>query len=614
MLTRPWMLLAALASAAFISAPAAAGREDFKPGYPPPEKNLAVEFDAPGVVRAQIAIAIPSLREDLRYELGTDEHGLVTGGIYVPPGDEARVEVVAFDARGEAIYKGAGIAFVDKELTPEFQVPLEGQKFDGSPPQVRFGSNLLTAGIVGEVDDLLRVQLTLVDPYGTRLPYTPDDFEWRLPKDFPEIKYSCFNGQLCILEWKPTLEQQTIYLCLKLKPWPCITTPPQDYRGPYKSVAVGRNHTCAITRDDDVRCWGDNLRGQLGAPTTALCFGMACSPDPIPVTCPANAVCKFKALAAGGDHTCAVDTRGKAWCWGQDGSEAVGEPWFGSQPDFTHREVPAGTPLGAVVFDSIDTNFAHTCALSSTQDVFCWGANFSGELGTPPSFLANTTKATMIVNGNKYKSIATGSFHSCAIQTNGLLDCWGDNKNFQLTGNTNSSTFITVNPMIPMLTGRSVRRVAAGAVSTCAESSANNVICWGKPALSAPASTASNGYVALYASSSTSLATDSEDCVGGTMNCAQHCVTDNSGELHCGWWVSVPGNPPGGAQLSKVNKPWTDFGVDWVQTDVGPNHVCTLTSERDIWCCGKNDHGQFGTGTFANSVIDTTRPATRAKR
>lgn len=614
MSSRPWIILAALASAAFIATPAAAGGQDFKSDYFPLEKNLAVEFDAPGAVRAQIAIAIPSLREDLRYELGTDEHGVITGGIYIPPGDEAKVEVVAFDTNGETIYKGAGVAFVDQELTPEFQVPLEGKKVDGFPPQVRFGGNLLTAGIVGEVDDHLRVQMTLKDPLGNFVPYTPDDFEWRLPEGFPEIKYSCFNGQLCILEWKPTREQEVIYLCMKLKPYPCITTPPQDFRGPYKSVAVGRNHTCAITKDDDIRCWGDNLRGQLGAPTTTTCFGMACSLDPILVSCPPGAVCKFKSLAAGGDHTCAVDTSGKAWCWGQDGTEAAGEPWFGSQPDFTHREIPARTPLGAVVsFDAIDTGPGHSCALSSTQDIFCWGFNGSGQLGWPTSFITNTFKATLIPNGTKYQSIATGAMHSCAIQTSGLLDCWGDNTNFQLTGNVNGASFITVNSKVPLLTGRTVKRVGAGTSGTCAESSDNNVICWGKPAISAPASMRHPGYVALFASSSTSLATDSEDCLAGSANCSQHCVTDGAGELHCGWWVqgTVTGSP---AQLSKVKKPWTDYGVDWTQTDVGPNHVCTLTSERDIWCFGKNDHGQFGTGLVANSVIDTTKPATRAKR
>ncbi len=181
--------------------------------------------------------------------------------------------------------------------------------------------------------------------------------------------------------------------------------------------------------------------------------------------------------------------------------------------------------------------------MTTAQDIFCWGFNYSGQLGWPANLINITPQATMIANGTKYKSIATGMAHSCAIQVNGLLDCWGDNTQFQLTGNTNTAKFITVNSKIPLLTGKTVRRVAAGDSSTCAENSDNNTICWGKPARSAPATTRNQGFVALYASSSTSLATEMEDCAG-YQNCTQTCLTDTSGELLCRNWVNSA-TPPG---------------------------------------------------------------------
>ncbi len=64
--------------------------------------------------------------------------------------------------------------------------------------------------------------------------------------------------------------------------------------------------------------------------------------------------------------------------------------------------------------------------------------------------------------------------------------------------------------------------------------------------------------------------------------------------------------------LSPVKKPWTDYGVDYTQTDVGPNHACAVTSERDIWCWGMNDYGQFGTGAYSN--MDTWEPKIRTIR
>jgi hypothetical protein len=236
--TKLWAILTALASAT-IALPAAAGGVDFKSETFPLEKNLAVDIAAPGAVRVEIGISIPSLREELRYELGVDQQGQLSGGIYIPAGDSASIEVRAFDARGEAIYKGAGAAEIGKELTSEFRVPLEGRESQ-EPLYARFGTQLLTAGIVGGTDELLQVQVALLGAYGG-LEFSPEDLEWKLPDGFPEIKYSCFNGALCILEWKPTREQEVIAMCLKLKPQPCFEGPPPVQvrrRGPESHLRV----------------------------------------------------------------------------------------------------------------------------------------------------------------------------------------------------------------------------------------------------------------------------------------------------------------------------------------------------------------------------------------
>jgi alpha-tubulin suppressor-like RCC1 family protein len=606
MISNPFRYLLALAGAAACAGPAVAGGTDFKSDYLPLEKNLAFELDAPGAVSAQVSIAGEDLGEGLRFELGLDDHDNISGGVYAPPGDGRLVSVVIFNADGKPIYRGESVVDVDEELTPEFAVPL-GEKDSRHPLEARLGSRLLSAGIVGGDEELIKVQVALTDPYGRKIPFSPEDLYWELPDGFPEIKYSCFGGEACILEWKPTRQQEVIYLCMKLKPQPCVTIDPDDYRGPYKYVAVGRQHTCAITRDDDVRCWGDNGLGQLGTATSGTCIFNSCSLVPVPVTCPPGEICKFRALAAGGDHTCAVDRNGKAWCWGEDGV-ATGESSFGSLPNFTHRQIPAFSKGGNADFVAIDTSMGHTCALTSAQEVFCWGDNSTGQIGRPLSEFTFTTKATLISSGNLYKSVTTGALHSCAIQANGLLDCWGDNSRFQLTGNTNTAKFITVNSKIPLLNGKTVRRVAAGTSSTCAENSDNNAICWGKPSFNAPSSSANPGFIALAGSSSTSLATEMDDCAGGFQNCTQTCLTDSWGELLCRNWVL---NVTPGA-LAPMDKPWPDYGVDYTQVDVGPNHACAVTDERDIWCWGLNDFGQFGTGTF--SATDTLQPKTRTNR
>lgn len=598
-----WVILTAFASAAFISLPASAGGDDFKSDTFPLEKNLAVEIAAPGAIRAQIGISIPSLREELRFELSADQPGLLSGGIYIPPGESARIDVVAFDVRGEAIYKGAGAAEIGKELTHEFRVPLEGGDSKVAI-DARFGTQLLTAGVVGETDGRLQVQVALLDAYGAHVPFSPEDFVWKLPDGFPEIKYSCFGDSLCILEWKPTREQEVIAMCLKLQPEPCFEGTPPDHRGPYKYVAVGMNHTCALTVTDEIRCWGDNFTGQLGSPSPS-CGLRDCSKTPIAVQCPAGEVCKFRALAAGGDHTCAVDTNGKAWCWGEEFSPATGESSFGALPKHAHRRIPAFNDLGVPAnFVAIDTNLQHTCAVSAAQDVFCWGGNFSGQLGAPMAILSST-RAQLVRSGNRYKSVTAGTAHSCAVQaSNGLVDCWGDNSDFQLTGNVNSARFLTINSFVP-LTGRGVQFTASGETTTCAQVSNDDTVCWGKPSDNSPISSASPGFIALHASYARSMATDIDDYYGDR---ARICITELGGRLSCGHWKA--GAPP--PQLKQVPDPKGVVVISWTQVDVGPNHVCAVTQKQDVWCFGDNSWGQFGTG--AQSSARTDVPVTAANR
>lgn len=603
--TKVWVVLTALAGAACIALPAAAGERDFKSETFPLERNLAVDIAAPGAVRAQIDISIPSLREDLRFELGIDQQGQLAGGIYIPPGESAAIEIRAFDASGEAIYKGAGKAEIGKEFTSEFRVPLEGRESQG-PLYSRFGSQLLTAGIVGGTEELLQVGVALLDPYGP-VKFSPEDLMWKLPDGFPEIKYSCFNDQLCILEWKPTREQEAIALCLKLKPEPCFDGPPPDLRGSYKYVAVGQNHTCALTVSNEIRCWGDNWAGQLGAPSP-LCGIRDCSLVPIAVQCPAGEACKFRSLAAGGDHTCAVDTNGKAWCWGEDGTLATGDSSLGALPKHTHRRIPAFTDLGVPAdFVQIDTDFTHTCAVSAAQDVFCWGDNFFGQLGSPQA-IPSSTRALLIRSGNRYKSIVTGMSHSCAVQaSNGVVDCWGDNSQFQLTGNVNPAKFITINSKVP-LANRGLQFMAAGATITCGQASNDDTVCWGKPSANSPNNSASQGFVALRASYARSLATDVTECNGGFLNCSRICIADLGGDLSCAYWqAGVPWQ-----QLSQVPDPQGVVVISWTQVDVGPSHVCAVTTRGDVWCFGDNSWGQFGTGVFSN--MRTEKPVTAANR
>ena len=197
--------------------------------------------------------------------------------------------------------------------------------------------------------------------------------------------------------------------------------------------------------------------------------------------------------------------------------------------------------------------------------------------------------------------------HTCAIQTNGLLDCWGDNFDYQLSSNLPNAglngytMFATVNSKVPLLGGKSVYRIATGATNTCAENVNADIICWGSAQTFTPPNNSTPGFVALHYAYSTSMASDLDSCgsASAPSACTRTCATGLGGDLFCGQWISSV--PP---QLPMVPDPASDKFVSWRQVDVGRNHVCAVTSQQDVWCFGVNKFGQFGTNTFSMTRVD----------
>lgn len=82
------------------------------------------------------------------------------------------------------------------------------------------------------------------------------------------------------------------------------------------SVAVGGNHTCALTMAGAVLCWGDNTSGELGDGTTTQ------RQTPVPVSGLSSGVAS---IAAGYDFSCALTTIGGILCWGDNIQGQLGD-------------------------------------------------------------------------------------------------------------------------------------------------------------------------------------------------------------------------------------------------------------------------------------------------
>jgi hypothetical protein len=130
------------------------------------------------------------------------------------------------------------------------------------------------------------------------------------------------------------------------------------------------------------------------------------------------------ALAAGRAHSCAVTASGAVRCWGSNG---VGQLGDGST---VARPIPVavlGLPAPAVALAAGDD---HSCALLGNGSVYCWGANQSGQIG-PNAFQGSLTPVVVPI-GAPAVSITAGFAHSCARLAGGGAACWGSTFHGQL--------------------------------------------------------------------------------------------------------------------------------------------------------------------------------------
>jgi alpha-tubulin suppressor-like RCC1 family protein len=132
----------------------------------------------------------------------------------------------------------------------------------------------------------------------------------------------------------------------------------------FVQVSAGGGHTCGLTTDNRVYCWGFNSFGQLGDGTTIERL--------MPVVVGGGR--RFRQVSAGGGYTCAVNPFDVAFCWGSNSNGQLGD-------NTTTQRLSPARLAGGLRFRGVSTGGRHTCGVTTDDRAFCWGINGFGQLG-----------------------------------------------------------------------------------------------------------------------------------------------------------------------------------------------------------------------------------------
>ncbi|MEZ4461521.1 MAG: EGF domain-containing protein [bacterium] len=392
----------------------------------------------------------------------------------------------------------------------------------------------------------------------------------------------------------------------------------------YTQVIARHRHACAVTQSGAVECWGSDVSGSLAPPAGCQlpvpappeceigyvpsengCVDIdecleatVCDPNATCTNSPGSFACECNTgfmgdgfscapmptesvgLSAGTQHNCAIRS-GAIWCWGDNN--------YGQLGDGTNVSSPAAVQVGtATDWVEIASGSDHNCAINSAGQLWCWGANFGGELGNGMMDAGSSVPVRESTGASNWSKVTAGLTHTCALNTDGEIYCWGSGFSGQLgDGSTQSQT---ATPTRESTNATNWAAVKAGTDHTCALDTAGTLSCWGANFNGQ----LGDGNAGVDSAVPVAVPGGPWDkiALGGGHTCAT-----SDGALYC-WGSDIAGQIGiGVGSETPVSAP-TQVGTDtdWLTPVAGADMTCAIKTSGAFWCWGANFEGQLGLG------------------
>ena len=353
-----------------------------------------------------------------------------------------------------------------------------------------------------------------------------------------------------------------------------------------------QDHTCVILLDQTVSCWGENLSGQLGIGNNMK------QHSPVSVPGLTNII----KISLGTAHTCAINNTGSVWCWGFN---VYGQ--LGINNTFDQNSPVLVEALSNIV--EISLGEYHTCARNTTGAIFCWGHNQQGELGigaTSESEILPQFVNFPSSSSTNFTQIAVGGFHACAINEDKFCFCWGWNGHGQVgldPENNPQNIDKQITPVLLQGEQEPYKEVSLGYKHSCIIDVDDNLFCWGQNQYYeigkfVDENNDNDNDIKVYA-----LWFIKEKISKISLGKEHTCAINNTGHVFCWGQNNYINTLP----LQSTNYNRTDYSPISIQelsdiTDIslGTSHTCATNDTGSVFCWGENDRGQLGIGTFSD--------------
>jgi alpha-tubulin suppressor-like RCC1 family protein len=324
----------------------------------------------------------------------------------------------------------------------------------------------------------------------------------------------------------------------------------------------------------------------------------------------------FRYLDAGSYHSCGITTTEELYCWGYNGDGQAGDSVGGFKSYPSRVERPDR-------FRAVSGGRYHTCAVTLSGEVVCWGAARDGR--TSGGGIAT------------YQYVQAGEVHSCGITLTKQVWCWGYNREGE-TGRgllsdqeSPDSTLLPagwLSPLPPLF-----RSVSVGAMFTCAIEVRDNEVegrayCWGY---------GRQGQLGIGTPPFAGPFPDRTPVptlVGGGFRADPFVVVPPppdpafplptgpfiaAGFAHaCGvattgllcWGLNENGQLGTGGTGGVFSPVPVPTPAPLVRITAGNRHTCGQTSQGAVYCWGDNTYGQLGDGSNTSRLVPTLVPGT----